>query len=202
MRHKGQIVKWDDGKGFGFIQTEEGDEQIFLHISSFVYRQRRPIQGEKVTYQIQFDKQGRRQATQVKFWVDEAHRSLRSTGRPTPESALDVVWTLCFICILTVVIWKKVSLIWIAPIYLLLSILTFIAYARDKSAAQSGRRRTAETSLHAYAVLGGWPGAVLARKWLRHKSQKQSFISDLRRMIAINCCLVFVLITLLMRFTK
>jgi cold shock CspA family protein len=59
MRKKGKIRSWNDQKGFGFIEPSEGDKQIFLHISAFGNRDRRPNVGEYVTYAMSSDKQGR-----------------------------------------------------------------------------------------------------------------------------------------------
>ena len=59
--------------------------------------------------------------------------------------------------------------------YLLLSALCFASYALDKSAARRGERRTPESRLLVLGLLGGWPGAVLAQQWLRHKTVKQPF---------------------------
>ena len=64
---------------------------------------------------------------------------------------------------------------WIGIGYLLASVACFIAYALDKSAARSKSRRTAERTLLLLGLAGGWPGAVLAQRWLRHKSAKASF---------------------------
>jgi uncharacterized membrane protein YsdA (DUF1294 family) len=60
--------------------------------------------------------------------------------------------------------------------YLLASIVCFIAYALDKAAARAGARRTPERTLLLLGLAGGWPGAVLAQQWLRHKTRKQSFL--------------------------
>jgi uncharacterized membrane protein YsdA (DUF1294 family) len=59
--------------------------------------------------------------------------------------------------------------------YLLASTVCFIAYALDKSAARAGARRTPERTLLLLGLAGGWPGAVLAQQWLRHKTRKQPF---------------------------
>jgi uncharacterized membrane protein YsdA (DUF1294 family) len=59
--------------------------------------------------------------------------------------------------------------------YLLLSAVTFVIYAIDKAAAKGNARRAPENTLHLLALLGGWPGALLAQHWLRHKSSKKSF---------------------------
>ena len=56
-----------------------------------------------------------------------------------------------------------------------INLLTFVTYAMDKSAAQSGRWRTSEKHLHLLSLAGGWPGAWCAQQWLRHKSSKQEF---------------------------
>ena len=71
-------------------------------------------------------------------------------------------------------------------IYLVISVITFAAYARDKSAARDGRWRTKESSLQLLALCGGWPGAIIAQQSLRHKSQKLSFRIGLWCMIALN----------------
>jgi uncharacterized membrane protein YsdA (DUF1294 family) len=55
-----------------------------------------------------------------------------------------------------------------------INLLTFVTYAMDKSAAQSGRWRTPEKHLHLLSLAGGWAGAWCAQQWLRHKSSKRS----------------------------
>lgn len=63
-------------------------------------------------------------------------------------------------------------LLWVS---LAASVVTFVVYARDKSAAQRGGRRTPEVVLHFLGALGGWPGALLAQRMLRHKTRKLGF---------------------------
>jgi uncharacterized membrane protein YsdA (DUF1294 family) len=60
-------------------------------------------------------------------------------------------------------------------IYAGMSVLTYIAYAIDKSAARQGRWRTQEGTLQLMALVGGWPGGLVAQQRLRHKSAKASF---------------------------
>jgi uncharacterized membrane protein YsdA (DUF1294 family) len=63
----------------------------------------------------------------------------------------------------------------IAALYLAASMVCFVAYALDKSAARARGRRTPERTLLLLGLACGWPGAVLAQQWLRHKSAKASF---------------------------
>jgi uncharacterized membrane protein YsdA (DUF1294 family) len=60
--------------------------------------------------------------------------------------------------------------------YLLLSVVAFICYGIDKRNAIKGRWRISERTLQLWALVGGWPGALMAQKFFRHKTQKRSFI--------------------------
>ena len=65
---------------------------------------------------------------------------------------------------------------YVVPVYyLLLSLLTFIVYAKDKHAAKQHTGRVRERTLHLLALLGGWTGANMAQAYLRHKTQKRVF---------------------------
>lgn len=58
---------------------------------------------------------------------------------------------------------------------LVMSFATFCTYWWDKRQAKLDRWRTPERTLHMLALLGGWPGALLAQRCFRHKTQKMSF---------------------------
>ena len=75
----------------------------------------------------------------------------------------------------------------VPALYLVASLITFAVYALDKRAAAGGRWRTKESTLHLLAVAGGWPGALIAQRLLRHKTQKQPFRAIFLGSIAVNC---------------
>jgi uncharacterized membrane protein YsdA (DUF1294 family) len=75
-------------------------------------------------------------------------------------------------------------------VYVTASVAAVIAYAVDKSAAQRGAWRTRETTLHLLALMGGWPGALVAQHLFRHKSRKPSFQLAFRATVAVNCAVL------------
>lgn len=76
----------------------------------------------------------------------------------------------------------------VAWFYLAASLVAFVAYALDKSAARNDRWRTKESTLHLFSLAGGWPGALAAQRLLRHKSRKQSFQTVFWATVILNCC--------------
>lgn len=70
------------------------------------------------------------------------------------------------------------------------SIIAFLAYAKDKSAARNNAWRVQENTLLTLGLLGGWPGALTAQKLLRHKSQKTIFKIYFWTSVALNCSVV------------
>lgn len=68
-----------------------------------------------------------------------------------------------------------------------LSLMTFLVYALDKRSARDNRRRISERTLHLASLFGGWPGAALAQRLLRHKSQKAPFRRLYRLTVLANC---------------
>lgn len=57
------------------------------------------------------------------------------------------------------------------------SLITYFLYASDKRRARSGEWRTPEKILHLWELAGGWPGAFVAQRVLRHKSSKITYLA-------------------------
>jgi uncharacterized membrane protein YsdA (DUF1294 family)/cold shock CspA family protein len=185
MSKKGKIAVWNDEKGYGFIAPDGGGPQIFLHIKALRSRDRRPAVNDLVTYAVGRDKQGRPNARRAALKGEKlATTTDRSRGTPSILIALSFLVAIGFSVFQT-------GLPVAVPIaYLVLSVLTFLAYARDKSAARKGRWRTSERMLHLLALAGGWPGALIAQQTLRHKSRKGSFRFVLWITVLLNCAVL------------
>jgi uncharacterized membrane protein YsdA (DUF1294 family) len=78
----------------------------------------------------------------------------------------------------------------VALFYLAASAATIVVYAVDKSAARHGRWRVSERTLHLLAIIGGWPGALVAQQVFRHKSRKPSFRAAFLLTVVLNCALL------------
>ena len=92
-----------------------------------------------------------------------------------------------FLVLIAASVWLSKLPIVVLWFYLAASIITFLFYAVDKSAAKQGLWRTPENTLHLLGLAGGWPGALVAQKWLRHKSKKPSFQIVFWVSVVINC---------------
>ena len=66
--------------------------------------------------------------------------------------------------------------LWMPPTAMvIISAITFRMYAHDKQQATANGWRVPEASLCLAELLGGWPGAVLAQRRLRHKCSKDFY---------------------------
>lgn len=173
MRDQGRLTNWDDGKGFGFVTPDQGGLRAFVHIRAFSHRTRRPRNGDVITYQLTWDKQGRPRAENVLF---REQRVARERNDPKHHGILlACLFVFSFVgALATLVAMGKLH--WLIPtVYVIASLLTFCVYAFDKSAAMNRRWRTSEDTLQTLSLCGGWPGALIAQRLFHHKSTKASF---------------------------
>jgi len=67
---------------------------------------------------------------------------------------------------------------------------TILRFWQDKQRAIAGQRRISEGDLLGLALIGGSPGALLARHLFRHKTRKQPFTTQLFVIIALQIGLI------------
>lgn len=197
MERRGALKSWNDAKGFGFIQPEDGGEPLFVHISA-MRGNSRPQVGDSVLYVAGRDAQGRPRAQHMRHAGLSLDRPAirRKPSAPRPPTARNKprsprrsdasgirdlplkLLILAGLCLLPT--WGSLALLaqgvwWVALAYPLVSLFSFCQYWLDKQHAQKGRWRTPENSLHIAELAGGWPGALLAQQLFRHKTRKASF---------------------------
>jgi uncharacterized membrane protein YsdA (DUF1294 family)/cold shock CspA family protein len=182
VRVEGKIAFWNEEKGFGFIDPSGVGPQVFVHIKAFRNRAQRPEIDQFLTYVLSADAQGRPCAEQAVLAGDPLSQNTKHNG-----ATLSILVSASFLVLVVAAALSAKIPPYILVLYLVGSPLTYIVYALDKSAAKKGAWRTPEKTLHFLALLGGWPGALVAQQMLRHKSQKQSFRTVFWLTVFLNC---------------
>lgn len=183
MRYQGKIANWKDDQGFGFVTPNGRKERAFVHIKAFASRSRRPADGDLITYELIMDEKGRFRADGIRF-AGERAASAASSG----AGGFGLVFIALFYGFLLVAALMARLPLAVPVLYLAASVVAFLAYAFDKDAAQNKRWRTKESTLHLLGLAGGWPGALLAQKIMRHKSKKEEFQTVFWGTVILNCC--------------
>lgn len=186
MRFDGNIKTWNDERGFGFIAPTQGGQEIFVHIKAFRARGVRPQVGQGVTFEVELNVEGKKRAHAVETLRPTRAAPMRRSGGSAQWGAASYFAIPVFLVVylLVAMLWRVPG--WVASLYVGASLLAFLIYALDKSAAVVGRRRVPELTLLVVGLVGGWPGAIVAQQMLRHKSSKVSFRDAFWGTVAVN----------------
>jgi uncharacterized membrane protein YsdA (DUF1294 family) len=132
-------------------------------------------------------------------------RSQKLIRPKSGRSRATTIVTLCFLLALPAYALSRIthSFNWkiLVGAPLAMSAFAFFAYRSDKRSAEAGEWRIPEATLHLISLIGGWPGAFLAQRALRHKTSKTSFqfvfwsVVLLHQFVALDSLLMW-------RFTK
>lgn len=177
---EGEIIQWNDERGFGFIQPKDGAERVFFHISVFPPGER-PVVGQPVSFALESSPKGPRAK---KIFLSQTKRA----GHKRASAWAWVVPVISgFILFLAGAVLLRpmgmAMVIW----YALVSLVTFAAYGWDKDRAGYSLGRMPEKNLHVLAVIGGWPGALPGQAFFRHKTRKASFRQVFWLTVGLNC---------------
>jgi uncharacterized membrane protein YsdA (DUF1294 family)/cold shock CspA family protein len=158
-----KIVEWDDQKGYGFLQVGKG--KVFLHRRDFAERHKRPAVGDVVRFTFGQDAKGRTCAKNAVHVNDG--------GRITVLAGL---WLTSLLVLPAIALHRRdVDFRWVGAYVLVMGAVSYKCYALDKRRAREKAWRVSENGLHLTELLGGWPGAFLAQRRLRHKVSKPGF---------------------------
>ncbi|MBD2202814.1 cold shock and DUF1294 domain-containing protein [Calothrix sp. FACHB-1219] len=188
---KGQIIRWIDNRGFGFIQPSDGSKEVFIHISAFKNVNHRPQVGDLIQYELVVDKNGKLSACKASIQGGTPTPIVNSSYSRKPTKSKTkllkrlvkkfspLVFKTLLLSLLPVLgsifLLIKASNPIPLLIYLLMSLITFALYADDKSRAKQGKWRVSENTLHICETAGGWLGGFVAQQILRHKTSKVSY---------------------------
>jgi uncharacterized membrane protein YsdA (DUF1294 family)/cold shock CspA family protein len=202
MRQEGELRRWDDARGFGFIRVGSNQPDIFVHISAFEQGVR-PQAGDLILFDgvVQEGGKGPRaigalvKGRSADAPSDPVQPRRRLVGKPRQQAQPTAApgerrnlglqalrWSPGVILVLTLAGFCLVGAASFLPhspipflLYLVTSTLAFILYGKDKYRAIQGTWRISEGTLHLVEALGGWPGAFLAQRMMRHKTVKLSY---------------------------
>ncbi len=159
----GELVEWSHQRNYGFLQFGKG--RVFLHVRDFAEHHKRPAVGDQIIFYLGQDAQGRTCAKRAVHANDG--------GRITVLTLL-ILAGLLLLPVLALRHWQ-VDWRWVCGTGLAMSSFAYFAYATDKRRAREKNWRVAEVNLHLLELLGGWPGAFLAQRRLRHKCSKAGY---------------------------
>jgi uncharacterized membrane protein YsdA (DUF1294 family)/cold shock CspA family protein len=198
MRLEGILTTWNDDRGFGYIESTQGGEPIFVHVSAWPRGSGRPQLKQAVTFEVEVGLKGKR-ARNVQFLLSRSapKQSERAKRAQWGTATLFAIPVFLLLYAIVTIMWKPP--LWVAAQYVVTSAVAFAAYAADKTAAASGSWRTPENVLHLLSFAGGWPGALLAQQFLRHKSTKQQFRQVFWATVVLNLVTLVVLASPLRR---
>ncbi len=185
MRYQGKVTKWNDEKGFGFVLTNDGKKETFVHISAFKDKSTRPQISQLISYEIIKDASGRAQAANVSYVKVNRPASASSDRHNFSFSFLGFMLLMAtFVVERTARGFLPVEYLFV---FLMANLIAFLYYYMDKTAALKGAWRKSEDSLHLLSLVGGWPGAYIAQKLFRHKTKKASFQWIYKLTVLIHC---------------
>ncbi|WP_373740446.1 DUF1294 domain-containing protein [Neisseria sp.] len=202
----GAVVAWNEERGQGFIRYGDESQNVLFDEAAFHYAGRRPHIGDEVKFFCRPPVAGERQ--QAARVVLSEHAGMLSSDTPCDDAAPDrkPLWFALSVTAaaawLLAVGWLSATL---SGIYFFASLAAFWFYLKDKEAVQAMRRngersdtayfeRIGEGVLHRCAVIGGWPGALIAQHLLRHKQNQQPFIWLFWATVAANIAMTYVLL--------
>ena len=179
-RQNGELVQWNDERGFGFITGDDG-ERCFVHISDIGRIATRPRVGDRVSFSAGRGTDGRPAAKEVKIaGANPLNRDASRRGAPVAppsRNGMRVAGAALILLLALAALALGRAPAWLPMAYLMLGVASVVTYWFDKRAAEAGRWRVRETSLHLIDAIGGIAGGLIAQQLLRHKTSKQSFIT-------------------------
>ena len=113
-------------------------------------------------------------AENTRTTTDDKKQAPTRPAHPSPHSAwVAVAMLLPGLAVVAAIVWTTGHVLaWYAAA---VNVATFLLYWQDKSAAQKHVGQVPELVLHALALAGGTPAALLAGRLFRHKTRKWQF---------------------------
>lgn len=96
--YRGQLTKWDNAKGFGFIKSTELKQDTFIHISALKHMSRKPKQGDFIHFDVEQHK-GKSRATNARIEGVKANSSFKVSKGYKPRSGNKFIYAVVIVAI-------------------------------------------------------------------------------------------------------
>ena len=104
MKHKGNLIRWNENRGFGFLKCSKIDGDIFIHISELKKMSRRPKVGDIIYFDPIADKNGKNKAINAKIeGVSEVEPFIPRRKPKKEYRAITFVKNLIFFVVIVIV---------------------------------------------------------------------------------------------------
>ena len=180
MYTKGRINSWHQQTGEGIAVVDVSRVQVSVHRSDCKDATAQLAIGQSIKFIISERQTGRPRAEAI---------SIRAEHRNKPSGPIakwPMVFAVLFLLSSYYLVFVMLLPMMVVMLYSVMSALTLILYAKDKRAARAGHWRVSEFMLQLMALLCGWPGALIGRVWLRHKTRKVGFSLLLLLIVILN----------------
>jgi uncharacterized membrane protein YsdA (DUF1294 family)/cold shock CspA family protein len=179
MAQQGELIEWNDERGFGFIRPDDGGPRLFVHISQIGRIATRPRVGDRMSYAIGPGRDGKAAATRVSIAGANPFKG-RALARGVDVVAPRHHPIRAYI---SLALLAMLAFGWLAgsippvlvALYLVLGLASAWLYYADKQSAEAREWRTSEATLHGLDLAFGIIGGLLAQQIFRHKTAKPGF---------------------------
>ncbi|MEO8685859.1 MAG: cold shock and DUF1294 domain-containing protein [Devosia sp.] len=179
MAQQGELIEWNDERGFGFIRPDDGSPRLFVHISQIGRIATRPRTGDRVSFGVGPGRDGKSAATNVRIaGANPIKGRALARGVEVVAQHHDRIRAYLGLALLTMLAFGcltgSVPLL-LGALYLVLGMASAWLYYADKQSAEAGEWRTSEATLHSLDLAFGIIGGLLAQQIFRHKTAKRGF---------------------------
>lgn len=182
LRQSGELVQWNDERGFGFIVGPER-QRVFVHVSAIQRLANRPRQGDRLSFTTRIGRDGRVEASDVRIAganpLPDRQTLLRGTAS-TSQRRITWHFVAAGGLVGTLLVGMLLGALpaWLVACYLAMGGLSFALYRADKTYALAGQWRLPEMLLLGVDLCCGIIGGLVAQAIFRHKTRKISYIAQ------------------------
>ena len=137
MEYKGELVRWNDERGFGFIKSPSSEEKFFIHITALKAMPRRPVVGDIIYFQVERGEDGKARAKSARI-----EGLAKTTGKTRPKKGGNG--------------YLLIFGLWVVFLVLVLVSVSFFVYYRsveeDLSGYKCGEKQYCRTSSQCFAL--------------------------------------------------